>query len=199
MSLRVGSDQFGSTCTARRAPWPLGAAIPAEHCADCNHNPEHYSLNSLRHDENRLRPTMPQGGVGKIKQRWSIGRTRVDYFEYGLEVLIEIDDGTYPAVETEGFGAVVPPPVRNAARKVHVFAAPERQLLRIDLSRQRAAGDDTVFILEVMDMQRGTLPPRWQRAAELQPCFSTVLLAPHVEHFTGVSVLQAQDWQLRTH
>lgn len=132
--LGVDGDQFWSTCTARRAPWPPGAAIAAEQRADRNDDPEQYSLNSLRHDENRLRATMPHGGVGKIEQRWSIRRTGVDYLEYGLEIPIEIDDGTYPSLETQEFGAVVPPPVRNATRKLHVFATSESQLLPTDLS-----------------------------------------------------------------
>jgi len=90
-------------------------------------------LKGWRHYQDRLGSTMAHGNVGQVEQRRPVRRSRVDDFEHGLEVAIEIDRRTRVALKGEWLIAVVPPSVRNPARKAHSAARPDRQPLTIDV------------------------------------------------------------------
>jgi len=77
-------------------------------------------------------------------------------------------------------------------RKEDSLSLFEGQLLTRDLRAQNAGNDDPHFIFDVVDVQRRALAVRRQGAPELEHRFFSALFTPHLEHFTGVSVLQPQ-------
>ena len=66
-------------------------------------------LNSCRYHQDGLGPSMPQGEVGQVEQRRSIRRTRVDDFEHGLEIAIQINGRPGVPREGERLISVIPP------------------------------------------------------------------------------------------
>jgi hypothetical protein len=191
--LRVeNGDPFRSTRTPRGAPRPLRASIPTEQRADRSDRPKQDSLNGRRYDEDRLRSAMPQQEMREIEQRRSIRWTCVDDFEDRLQEAIEIRVRPRVTIEPQQFITAVPPPVWKAVRKQHGLSLFEGQLPTADLRGQDARSDDPPFIFDVVNVQRRALAVRRQGAPELEHCFFVALLTPHIEHFTGVSVVQPQ-------
>ena len=74
----------------------------------------------------------------------------------------------------------------------HGLAGPCVNAVATDLHRQGAGCNYSFFILEVMNVQRGTFLMRGQRASEFEDQLSILILPPQLEDLAGVPVLQSQ-------
>jgi len=142
---------------------------------------------------------MPQGDMGQIEQRRSVRRACVHHLEHGLKVTIQVNCRPRVALEAEWLVAVIPPSVWDAMWEPYGFARSKGESLTIDLRGQGARSDHSLFILDVMNVQRGALPMRRQGAPESQHRFPVARLTSDLQNLTGVPVGQLQSRRTRRH
>jgi hypothetical protein len=135
---------------------------------------------------------MPQGNVGQVEQRRLVRSARVHDLEDGLQIPIQVNDRTYLSLEHEGIISPIPPSMGYASRQVHALAGPCISALAADHRRQGAGGNQPFLILKVMNVQRGAVAMRRQRASQLKDEFPSLLLPPKLEDLAGVAVLQSE-------
>ncbi len=120
------------------------------------------------HDPGGLGPPMAQGDVCQVEQGRPVASTRIHDLEYGLEVSIQINQRTRGALECQRLAALVPPAMGYPAREPYGLAEPCVNALATDLDRQGAGRNHALLILEVMNVQEGSILVRGQGAAELE-------------------------------
>ena len=96
---------------------------------------------------------MAQGDVRQIEQRRPVRRARVDDFEHGLYVSIQINGRSRAALECQWLILLIPPSMWYAVREPHGLAGPCVDTLATGHHREGAGGDPSLFILEVMNVQ----------------------------------------------
>jgi hypothetical protein len=103
---------------------------------------------------------MPQGNVGQVEQRRLVRSARIHDLENGLQIPIEVNDGTNLPLEHEGIISPIPPSMRYASRQMHALTEPCVSALAADDRRQCAGGNHPFLILKMMNVQRGTVAMR---------------------------------------
>jgi hypothetical protein len=171
----------------------LSTAIPPQEGTNGNYNSKQERLNHWRHDQHSLGSTMAQGDMGQIEQRRSVRWACVHDLEHGLKVTIQINCRPRVSLEDQQLIAVIPPSVWDAMWEPYGFARSKGQSLTIDLRRQGARSDHSLFILDVMNVQRRALPMRRQGAPNSQHHFPVALLTPDLQNLTGVPAGQPQS------
>ena len=191
-SLGTIAGAFRGTRTPCRAARPFDAAITPQDCTEHEQYAEQDRLKRVSHDEDGLRPPMPQGDVCQIEQRRPVRRPRVHDLKYGLQVSIQINDRTRPALECQWLIPLIPPAMRYPTWELHGLAWPCLDALATDLRGQGAGCHHSILILEVMNVQRGALLMRGQAPPEAEDQLPILRLPPKLEDLAGVPVLQSQ-------
>jgi hypothetical protein len=142
---------------------------------------------------------MAQRDVGQIEQRRPVRRACVHDLKHGLKVTIEVNCRPHVALEGEWLIAVIPPSVRDAMWKPYGFARSKGQSQTIDLRRQGARSDHSLFILNVMNVQRRALPMCRQGTPNFQQHFPVALLTPDLQNLAGMSIGQSQSRRTHRH
>jgi hypothetical protein len=177
----------------RRATRPLRATIASEQRADDNHDAKEERLDDGRQDQDCLASAMAQGDMGQIEERRSVWRTGIQDFENGLKVPIQINSRPRKPLEGERLIAVIPPAMWNPMREADGFTSRNGQTTTVELRRQRAGGDQPRFVLEMVDVQRRTLPVRRQRPPKSEHDLAVALLPANFQNLAGMPVCQSQN------
>jgi len=86
--LGIFSGTARRTETARWTPGPIIAAVEPKDRADPDDHSKEHGLNRSWHYEYGLRPTVPQGRMGKVEERRPPFGTCVYDLEHGLKIPI---------------------------------------------------------------------------------------------------------------
>jgi hypothetical protein len=168
------------------------AAIASEQRADRYDEAKQHGLNRPRHEEHRLGMMVPQGRVGDVEERRTSVRAGVQDFENGLEIPVQVHDGTGVSFEFEEFVSIVPPAMRSPTGNPGRFPRACGALPAVDDVGENAGFDIPFLVLDEVNVQRGPLPVRRQRTLQLQPRLPAALDTPHGKDFAGVPIFQYQ-------
>jgi hypothetical protein len=107
-----------------------------------------------------------------------------------VQVTIEVDDGQDDALESEGFAAIVPPPVSRASRQTYCFSWTDSDAAAIDPGREDARYHPSLFVLEMVNVQGRALPVRRQGSLHFETHSAVLRDASQNKTFTRMSILE---------
>jgi hypothetical protein len=128
----------------------------------------------------------------EVEQRWTTRFSGVDHFEDGLQISVEVDDGTGQAIERQRLSPGIPPSMWDAARQSRHVARLYLDAVATDLRGQSTRSHDALLVFEVMDVHRWALSMRRQGASQLEERRSVLVTAAQLEDLAGMSVLQSK-------